>query len=265
MSQIDVSQLFIYPTKSMGHIALDRSPVDCFGLHNDRRWMVIDLNGKFITQRKYPRMCLINASVETGVLVFRAQTMPDIRVQDNKCGHQVLVSIWGDQCSAYDCGDHVANWLGEFLGVDCRLVYFPDDEKRLIDQSYAKPEEYTAFSDGFPILLISQASLDDLNSKLTLPVEMTRFRPNLVIKGCDAFAEDEWNRIKVGNLEMRLVKPCSRCVIPNIDTETGEKGAEPVKTLSGYRKRNNKVYFGQNVIVNGTGLIEVGMSVQVLE
>jgi len=265
MSGIEVSQLIIYPVKSMGHIIQHVSEVDRFGLHNDRRWMLVDNNGVYVTQRKYPRMCLIHASFSNGQLVLQAPEMTFITVPEIRDERPVSVKVWDDQCTAHDCGEEVAQWLTAFMGIACRLVYFPEHENRLVDQNYAKPEEYTAFSDGFPILLISQASLDDLNGRLESPVPMTRFRPNLVVSGCKAFAEDEWKLIKIGDLLLRLVKPCSRCVIPSINTETGEKGVEPIKTLSQYRRRDNKIFFGQNLIANGESRLEVGMSVELLE
>jgi hypothetical protein len=264
MSVVEVSQLLIYPVKSTGHIALHTSAVDRFGLHNDRRWMLVDSKGVYITQRKHPRMCLINTSFTDGRLVLQAPDMTLIIVPEAHSACTIRVKVWDDQCMAYDCGKDVAQWLSAFLRLDCRLVYFPENENRLLDQNYAKAHEYTAFSDGFPILLISQGSLDDLNARLESPVPMTRFRPNLVVSGCEAFAEDKWQQIKIGDLVLRLVKPCSRCVIPNIDSATGEKAPEPIKTLSRYRKRHNKVFFGQNVIANGVAELAVGMPVEIL-
>ena len=249
----------------MGHIIQDGVEVDRFGLHNDRRWMLVDSHGVYVTQRKYPRMCLIHTSFCDGHLVLQAPEMVAITVRALSDEQSVSVKVWDDQCVAHDCGEEVAQWLSDFMGIACRLVYFPENENRLVDQTYAKPEEYTAFSDGFPILLISQASLDDLNARLELPVPMTRFRPNLVVSGCEAFAEDGWKQIRVGDLVLRVVKSCSRCGIPCINTDTGERDAEPIKTLSEYRKNHNKIFFGQNVIANGESRLEVGMSVEVLE
>ena len=265
MSSIKVSQLAIYPVKSLRQVSLDASEVDHFGLHNDRRWMVVDQNGNYITQRKVARMCLIDAFVIDDQLSLSAPGMSDISVAKPTIDTILQVTVWDDQCNAFDCGGEIASWLSQFLQIECRLVFFPDNEIRIVDQTYAQENDRTAFSDGFPILLISEASLDDLNSKLDSPVSMARFRPNLVVKGCDAFAEDDWKLIKIGDLTMRVVKPCSRCVIPSIDIETAEKGSEPTRTLSSYRRRDNKIFFGQNVIANGVGRIEVGMDVEILE
>jgi uncharacterized protein YcbX len=144
------------------------------------------------------------------------------------------------------------------------LVFFPDDEVRAVDPRYAQPGDRTAFSDGFPLLLISQASLDDLNGRLDTPISMLRFRPNLVVQGCAAFAEDHWKEMRIGDLRFRIVKPCSRCIIPSIDPATGERGLEPLRTLASYRKRGDKIYFGQNVIADGQGEIRVGMTVELM-
>jgi uncharacterized protein len=265
MTRLYVSELAIYPVKSLSQILLDESKVSRFGLEKDRRWMVVDKSRKFVTQRQQARMCLVQTDLLDDVLKLSAPGMPDLSVAvvNKKTKHKVV--IWEDECQVHDCGDMPAKWLSEFLHIDCRLVYFPEDENRLIDQVYASSDDHTAFSDGFPVLLTSQASLNDLNSKLAKSVPMSRFRPNLVVTGCDAFAEDNWRVIRIGDLTMRVVKPCSRCVIPTIDTSTGKKSSEPIKTLSQYRKRNNKIFFGQNVIANGTGFIKKGMTVEILE
>ena len=174
------------------------------------------------------------------------------------------VTIWNDQCSAIDCGDEAAKWISQFLDTPSRIVFFPDTEVRQVDPDYANLGDKTAFSDGFPLLLISQASLDDLNSRLQQPVTMTQFRPNIVISGCEAFAEDKWKKIKIGDIEYRIVKPCSRCIIPSINIETAKPAAEPLKTLASYRKQGNKVYFGQNIIAENEGSIEIGMPVTII-
>ena len=142
-----------------------------------------------------------------------------------------------------------------------------DNEVRTVDQNYAQQGDRTAFSDGFPVLVISQASLDDLNSRMQEPVPMARFRPNVVVSGCDAFAEDSWKQLKVGELSLRIVKPCSRCVIPSIDIESGErsKDYEPTKTLSGFRRKDNQIFFGQNAVIDGEGAIGIGDNVEVIK
>jgi len=275
MPQLEVSELAIYPVKSCAQIPLKQAYVEDFGLSQDRRWMVVDHNGKFVTQRQQPRMCLIQPKLtvsksnnseprEQGIIID-APGMEALRVTMSSEIIARRVMVWSDQCQALDCGDAAAQWLSRFLKIECRMVYFPPDEFRQVDLNFAQEGDRTAFSDGFPILLISQASLDDLNSRMESPIPMLRFRPNLVVSGCAAFAEDNWRRIKIGDLTMRVVKPCSRCVIPTIDTRSAVKGVEPLRTLLTYRKRDNKIYFGQNIIAEGRGEIDVGMPVKVLE
>jgi uncharacterized protein YcbX len=264
MGDLRVSALLIYPVKSLGGIALDSSQVDCFGLHHDRRWMVVDEAGLMRTQRQLPRMTLVQTELMAEGLRLSTADGDAIVINTPSEGERSLVKVWIDACRALDGGDAAAAWLSRFLGEPSRLVFFPDDELRQVDRNFANQGERTAFSDGFPLLLISQPSLDELNSRLDTPVTMRRFRPNLVVDGCEPYAEDSWQKLRIGDLTLRVVKPCSRCVIPTIDLETGKKGAEPLKTLAGYRMRENKIYFGQNVIAEGEGNIEVGMPVEII-
>lgn len=259
---IKISELYVHPLKSAAAVSVDKVSIDAFGLENDRRWMLVDEKGIFLSQRQLPVMCLIKAVVLDSILMV---TVPDgstlnVPIVTNNSRQ---VEVWGDHCQSYDCGDEAAAYLSEFLEVTCRLVYFPDTEKRQVDLTYAEKGDLTGFSDGFPLLIISQASLDDLNSKLNESVSMTRFRPNIVISGVEAFAEDNWDNIQIGGINFRVVKPCSRCSIPSVDPLTGLRSVEPVKTLRGYRMRDSKVYFGQNAIADTTGVLEVGMTVVV--
>lgn len=261
---MQLSQLAIYPVKSCSQIQLQQAQLSPFGLPMDRRWMVIDEKGYMVTQRQQPRMCLIQVGLDGERLQLNAPGMPE-RLIERHDHTPVAATVWKDTCHAEDCGDDAAHWLSEFLQIPVRLAFFPEQEIRQCDLKYAKQGDITAFSDGFPYLLISQPSLDDLNSRLRQPVEMKRFRPNLVISGCEPFAEDQWKRIRIGDVSFRLVKPCSRCVIPSIDPATAEKSAEPTKTLATYRRKDNRIFFGQNVVAEGTGRLELGMPVEVLE
>ncbi|MCF6235517.1 MAG: MOSC domain-containing protein [Gammaproteobacteria bacterium] len=265
MPELKVSELAIYPVKSFAQITLNSAFVDRFGLSQDRRWMVVDESGQFVTQRQYPKMCLVQQVLTEHGIQISAPGMSDLVVSKSSHTIRQKVTVWGDHCNAQDSGDKAAEWVSRFLGLTCRLVFFPENEFRQVDLSYAQAGDQTAFSDGFPLLLISQASLDDLNERLEVPIEMARFRPNLVVDGCDAFAEDGWKRLRVGPVTFRVVKPCSRCVIPCIDLLTGKRGQEPLRTLSRYRRRDNQVYFGQNLIAESIGAIEAGMVVEVLE
>jgi MOSC domain-containing protein len=260
---INLSELSIYPLKSCAQISLNRAKLSPFGLEFDRRWMLIDEQGIMLTQRKHARMCLIHSRLNNGQLTVNAPGMPALDIHSTNSIKKA--TVWEDTCNAYDCGDNASNWFSIFLNTPARLVYFPDDEQRQVDLEYAKPGDITAFSDGFPYLLISQASLNDLNSRLQIPVEMKRFRPNVVVTGNEAFAEDQWKRLRIGGIEFSLVKPCSRCAIPGINPTTAEKTAEPVKTLANYRLREKKILFGQNVIALGSGVLKVGMPVEILE
>jgi uncharacterized protein YcbX len=265
MSELIVSQLAIYPVKSMRQVPLEKANIDMGGLKNDRRWMVVDSNGQMITQRQQSRLCLIQPELIDDGISLSTTGMNDLRVSIPKGGAVNKVTVWRDNCNAYDAGEEAGQWLSRFLGVECRLVYFPEDEIRIVDQTYAQKGDRTAFSDGFPMLLTSQASLDDLNARLSSSVPMARFRPNIVVSGCLPYAEDEWKRLKIGDFKLRVVKPCSRCVIPSIDIETAERTGEPTKTLSTYRRRDNKIFFGQNVVIDGEGEITTGMPVEILE
>lgn len=269
MSNLVISELAIYPVKSMRQIQLDKSSLQFGGLKYDRRWMVVDTDGVMITQRKVARLCLIqpeliSPEIDCG-LILSAPNMAAIKVPVPDGCVIRNIKVWNDECSAYDGGNEVADWLSLFLEIECRLVYFPDNEIRIVDQNYAAPNDQIAFSDGFPLLLTSQASLDDLNSRLDENIPMVRFRPNIVISGCEAFAEDDWKQLKVGDITLRIVKPCARCIIPNIDIVTASRCKEPIKTLITYRKRDNKIIFGQNAIADGEGVIEPGMEVDVAE
>lgn len=266
MSELQLSGLYFYPVKSFAGIALDQAPLDVRGIHNDRRWMLVDANGRFLSQRQYPRMCLIRVSLRPSGLRLSAPGMSDLDLPlEHPGGEELTVEVWRDRCQAISLGPHAAGWVGQFLDCDCRLVYLPDDFERQVDPQYAQPGDQVGFADGFPLLLISQGSLDRLNRRLQQPVSMIRFRPNLVVSGCEPHAEDHWRRIRIGDMEFEVAKPCSRCVIPSIDPETGERGEEPLQTLAGYRRRDSKIWFGQNLLHRGTGTLRVGMPVEVLE
>ena len=265
MTNITVSDLSIYPVKSCAGITLTSTMVTNFGLDNDRRWMVVDENGTMLTQRKISEMCLIQVELSELGITLNKLSLESLFVHYPIEQKKITVKVWLDQCQAYDAGEDAAVWLSEALAIKCRLVYFPKDEFRQVDLDYANEGEKTAFSDGFPILLISQASLNDLNSRLKAPVSMQRFRPNIVVSGCSPFAEDNWKEIRIGDIVFRIVKPCSRCVIPNVNIKTGVRENEPIKTLSSYRKRDRKIYFGQNLIANSLGKIDVGMAVEIIK
>jgi uncharacterized protein YcbX len=266
MSDAMLSAIYRYPVKSLRGQAFERLDVGRRGLDYDRQWMVVDPEGRFLTQRQQPRMSLIDAAVDDdGGLQLSAPGMPMLVLPRGQGGASLEVTVWGDQVSAGVVSDDADAWLSDFLGQACRLVVMPDTTRRAVDPQFASTADEVGFADGFPFLLISQASLDDLNHRLATPVPMLRFRPNLVVSDCTAFAEDSWKRIRIGGLVFRVAKPCSRCVIPTIDFTTGESAREPLQTLMQYRRRDNKVYFGQNLVHEGGGSLEVGLPVEILE
>lgn len=266
MSEITLSGLYFYPVKSLAGISLERAPVDRRGIRFDRHWMLVDSEGCFLTQRQRPEMARIKTQLAPGLLRLSAPDMPDLDLElEGEREKQLTVEVWNDRVEAQFEGARVSNWLSQYLGVDCRLVSMPAKTVRPVDPRFARSDDQVGFSDGFPFLLISEGSLEDLNSRLDTPMTMRRFRPNLVVKGCEPYAEDQWKRIRIGDMTFRVVKPCSRCVITTIEPETLEKGPEPLRTLSQYRREGNKVYFGQNVIHDSPGELKLGMPVEILE
>ncbi len=264
-----LSSIYRFPLKSASGEALARARSDALGLVGDRRWMLVDADsGRFLTQRVLPQLALLEARWrDAATLGLAAPGMPPLRVGVPAGEAARDVQIWNNQVQVPDAGEAAAEWLSRWLGRPCRLVYMPAGQGIPIDPAYAGPGERAAFSDGFPFLLIGQASLDDLVERVGRPLEMLRFRPNLVVAGAAPYAEDGWKRIRIGALELRVVKPCSRCVIPTIDPRTAERAAdrEPLATLMSYRKGEGGVFFGQNLIAEGCGELELGMPVEVLE
>ncbi len=265
-----LSSLYRFPLKSGSAELLEEGRCDELGLSGDRRWMVVDAaTGKFLTQRVLPRMALLNARWQgETALLLSAPGMDALRVPVPGSASAVRgVLIWRESLQAPDAGDVAAEWLTRLLDRPCRLVHLPVTQGIQIDQDYARPGERTGFSDGFPFLLIGQRSLDDLSARVGQLLDVRRFRPNLVIAGAAPYAEDGWRRIRIGDMEFRVVKPCSRCIIPTIDPLNGELNPtrEPLATLMNYRKGNGGVFFGQNLIAVNTGMLKVGMPVEVLE
>lgn len=265
-STLTLSALYFYPVKSLRGLRLQRAPVDRRGIHYDRHWLVVDGDGRFLTQRQQPRMALIHCALTPTGLRLSAPGMVDLDVDFAPVQTDpASVEIWHDHCLAHGAGADAAAWLSRFLGLECRLYYMPDETRRAVDPAYADERDQVGFADGFPFLLISEASLQDLNSRLQTAVSMIRFRPNLVVSGCEPYAEDSWRRIRIGGITFRVAKPCSRCVIPTINPETACKEREPLRTLGGYRRKGNKVLFGQNLLHDVSGELKVGSRIEVLE
>ena len=267
MNTLRLSHINVYPVKSCKGISLKSAELTPYGLANDRQWMVVDQSGVFLSQRTMPKMALIEVFVTPSRLALSAPGQDQIEiVRRSETSPLHEVRIWKDSCSASDCGDPVADWLSSFLGISCRLVTMSDSFVRHVDPAYSRDADEVGFADAFPFLLISTASLRDLNSHLELPIPMNRFRPNLVVEGCHPYAEDGWIEISIGSLVFRISKPCARCTVPTVDQDTGIKGLEPLRTLATIRRgTGDKVFFGQNLInENKFGTITVGSEIKIL-
>jgi len=258
--------LFHYPVKSLGGVQASVAEVTPTGLDEDRRWMLVDGDGRFLTQREHPQLARIRVVPEGDGLTL---VVPGLGARHVARPAASIVScsvtVWRDQCLAQPADEAVQQWLRQSLGRDdLRLIYMPDSTIRKVSPQHAREGDRIGFADGYPFLLISQASLDDLNGRMATPLPMSRFRPNLVVDDCPPFAEDGWRRVRIGGIEFRVVKPCSRCKVTTIDQLTGEAGQEPLKTLASYRRRDNEVWFGMNLVHEGTGRVELGAAVEVL-
>ena len=248
----------------MAGFQVEHWPVDKTGLRYDRKWMLVDESGQFLSQRRLPKMALIKTRIHNNELLLSARGENDLILPLNsEAGEDITVQIWKDSCLAKAVGGDADLWLSRVLGSHCRLVYFSEQQVRQVDPNYALDGDQTAFSDGFPFLIVSENSLQALNQAMALELDMIRFRPNLVAAGCDSYAEDFWRQIVINGIGFRLPKPCSRCSVPLIDPETGLSDKEPLATLSRLRKWQNKVFFGQNALHDRQGVLSVGCEIQI--
>ncbi len=247
MSKRIVSEIWIYPVKSLGGIRLSSSKVLPKGLEHDRRWMLIDEENKFMTQRVYPQMALFKLSCDQGsfMIRYREESMNLSIVSE---GNSIKAIVWDDTVEVYEVSKEHNNWFSKILGMNCRLVSFPENNTRPVDPRYSINNDQVSLADGYPLLVIGQASLDDLNGRMKSPLPMNRFRPNIVFTGGEPYEEDRWRNFRIGLNRFTGIKPCSRCVLTTVNQDTGVKGMEPLVTLATYRKRDNKIYFGQNLI-----------------
>jgi uncharacterized protein len=261
-----ITGLYVYPVKGAGANSVVTAPLDAFGIEYDRRWMVVDAAGEFITQRNCPELALLATSLEPGALVLRSERAGEVRLPlEPRGGAQRRVRIWNDVVDADDVGDAAASFVSEHLARKARLLYMPPTTLRQADLDYAHEGDRVSFADGFPLLLISEAALDALNHRLPQPVSMLRFRPNVVVDGAAAHDEDTWRRIQLGAVTCDVVKPCARCLVPTIDPVTARAGKEPLRTLARYRTWHGKVWFGQNLIHRDRGMLRMGDPVHLLE
>ena len=256
--------LFVYPVKGARGIALARADVERRGIRHDRRFMVVDEAGKFVTQRTHPMMALVDVRIEGDALAIAAADVGGVRVPLVPSGGEARrVVIWKDTCDALSLGDDASAFFGELLGMTATLVFMPETTRRQIDLAYARPGDLASFADGYPLLVLSTGSLDALNARTDVPFPMDRFRPSVVVDDVEPFAEDTWSHVHLGALPARVVKPCERCTVTTVDQRTGAQGIEPLKTLTTFRRVGNAVLFGQNVIPDADGELRVGDAVTV--
>ena len=267
MNKYSLSQLNIYPIKSLGGISLQSAIVEERGLQYDRRWMLVDQQNNFITQRLHPKMALLKVEINNDLLTIKHKqnklsplTIRPLPYDDE----EIKVQIWDDNVTALKYNSDTNNWFTEAIGVKCSLVYMPDSTKRKVDPNYTT-NKFVGFADGYPFLIIGEESLNDLNKRLEEPVPMNRFRTNFVFNGGKSFDEDNWKIIKIGDMVFHSLKPCPRCVITTIDQNTGMKDKEPLKTLASFRQKDNMVMFGMNLVAEGTGKVNVGDEIKINE
>lgn len=262
-----VSHLYIYPVKSLGGIALETAKVTDRGFQYDRRWMLVDHNNLFLSQREVHQMALLKLKItDSGIRVSHAVKNGSYTIPFAPAKNEFAqVTIWDDVCTGQFVSEQADQWFSGMLEIPCRLVYMPEHSRRLTDQRYTAPESITSFSDAYPFLLIGQSSLDDLNSRLAEPLPMSRFRPNIVFAGGKPYEEDLMHTFTIGNITFCGVKLCARCVMTTIDQQTAIAGKEPLKTLARYRNKNHKIMFGQNLAHRGLGKIKIGDQLQVLK
>lgn len=264
---ITVSQLYVYPIKSLGGVSLSSVNITDRGFQHDRRWMLIDDKDNFLTQRELPEMALLQVEIHAeGLRVYHTQKKHQhIHISfETKTTQRINTNIWGVPCRPLLVSEEVDNWFWDILKRKCRLVYMDDETTVVIDERYNVDNNLTSFSDGYPILMISESSLTDLNTRTGEVLEMNRFRPNLVIKNSKPYQEDTFREFIINSIHFYGVKPSARCIITTIDPQTGKKGKEPLTTLASYRSLNNKIYFGENVIAASAGVISLGDEVTVL-
>jgi uncharacterized protein YcbX len=263
---IQISQLYHFPVKSLKGVSLTQMEVDDFGPKWDRRFMLIDHSGRFVTQRQCPMMGLIGVRVHNQQLILEYGDEQyclnlDELVQFNQF---CLVKVWGDEVNARLIEHDINAWLSNILQRDVQLCFIDDETHRQVDLDFSKPGDRASFSDGFPFLIISEESVHFLSEKLGRELAVARFRANIVVAGCEAFAEDEWKKIEINGIEFDIVKPCSRCVIPTFDLKTAMKQPDVMQVMLQYRKQGKQVMMGQNAIHRNEGALQLGNEIKII-
>jgi uncharacterized protein len=261
-----ITDLVCYPIKSCSGISLEEARIGRRGIEHDREWMLVDEHGHFMSQRTLPKMALIQPRLANRALEVTAPGISDLRIDLEVRGVPTRVEVWGSWCEATEYADDVDAWFSEYLARRCRLVRMTPTNVRSVDPDFAvRARDEVGFADGFPFLLISSASLEDLNDRLEKRLRMNRFRPNIVVGDTEPYAEDSWRRFTVRGIDFYGVKPCARCTVTTVEQETAHQGKEPLRTLATYRKHANKVHFGMNLVHTGSGTIALGDAVTVLD
>jgi uncharacterized protein len=261
-----LSQIFVYPIKSARGIEVSETQLDISGPLRDRRWMLVDQDGVFLSQRTLARIALIHPHFEGADLFVTAPNMSPLRISEwSGEGEWISVKIWRDHLTLPHPSQAYSDWFSAFLGQPCRLVYLPDAVQRHVEAPHNQPEWRVSLADGYPLLLLTQASLDLLNEKLSKQVSVERFRPNLVISETAAHDEDDWRRLQIGSVGIAIVKPCARCSTVLVDPSTAQLGIEPLRTLARYRRRPRSVMFAQNALILNSGQLRVGTPIEILE
>lgn len=265
---MQLNGIFIYPIKAISAVELQQAEVRPRGLAGDRRWVLVDQYGQCLHQRTQPRLATVKGDLQPdgGIAVATAGmdlihiACPDGRLRSS-------VTIWSDEVNAADAGDQAAAWFTQFLGITCRLLFMDAHAIRPVAAPYGKDGDVVSFADGIPLLLASEASLADLNGRLENPLPMNRFRPNVVVDGQQPWVEEQWKRVRIGDIEFEVTHPCVRCVVTTVDQKAGEKSAdrEPLKTLATFHQSDDGVCFGVNMTPRGSGVIRLSDPVTVLE
>jgi uncharacterized protein YcbX len=264
MKELTLSEIWMYPIKSLGGIRLTSAKVVEKGLLHDRRWMLVDENNVFMTQRVYPSMALFLVSLERGTITITkrnpiaSQPFVSFDINAPTSGQTIISQVWDDEVIVTEVDPTLSHWFSGHLEMTCKLVSFPEANVRLVDPRYKVNNEQVSLADAYPFLIIGQSSLDDLNARLKESLTINRFRPNFVFTGGEPYEEDSWKNFSIGKSRFVGVKPCSRCILTTVDQNTAERGNEPLVTLSTYRKRDNKIYFGQNLVALDQGEVWVG-------
>lgn len=259
-----LSEIWIYPVKSLGGIRLNSAKVCRKGLQFDRRWMLISADGTAMTQREYPDMALFKVQLnhsEVSITFHKNGTVissNSFAIDKESVNADIKANVWGDAVHVSEVRPELSNWFSHHLKATCKLVSFPEKNTRPVDPRYSINNDQVSLADAYPFLLIGQSSLDDLNARLDVPVLMNRFRPNLVFTGGQPFEEDHWRDLTIGGVRFVAVKKSARCALITVNQETAERGVEPLRTLSTYRNAGNKVFFGQNLIARNEGPLAVG-------